>query len=826
MAAKRHGATPEEWQHFSFMLGLTRDLLPVVSDPAAVISPNSKIQKVGKTPSIYNRDKQVVGIPDWTDWVASEEDVARWERSRDYGICIQTRDVRAIDIDMEDPDLAGAVDRAVEHALGFGLPTRIRPNSAKRLLAFRLAGEHPKEVIRYDDGVGLVSGIVELLMNGQQFIAAGTHPSGVKYEWSGGLPYAIPELTLDQLSAIKAAIAGLLGTEWNAGRVTASRGGLVKTGRVDDAVSDYLRDSEWFRGDDSDGRVYIHCPWQSGHSGDSGETETTYFPAGSNGLLTGGWKCLHASCAHRTGWDFEVATGVALEGLEPIIGGLPVAEPMRPVVTSYNAPATKFTQLIPFTEKRADPDLDRPVGSQKETDRPVDGPRDSDELLDMVLGEQASAAARYVPEPEVDSYPLGVPFDRARPVGDMPAGLQRKRTGEIKAIIGNVLKVLSCEDLLGFRIMRDRFKEEIVIGNHEYGWEPVVDAHYGKIRLTLEGRGFEPVSKDLLRDTAKVLVHENSFDSAQRWLVNRVWDGKSRVETFMIDYLGAEDTEYARSMGEYIWTGLPGRVMEPGCQLDMVPIWVSAQGTHKSSILANMAPSRDLFVELDLQTRETDLARVLRGTVIGELAELKGLHSKEMESVKAWVTRRWEKLIQKYEEFATIFPRRLLIVGTTNQEQMLADSTGNRRWGPIRVGQGDAVAVARDMEQLWAEGLQMWANGGIRWERFERLAKLEHSKYMIPDSWEENILDWLKTPDPMSGVRPEARDWVTVQEIASEALHIPVGLLKKADGHRIAAAMRAINYKYVTRRVKNRNTRVWAPAATYVPDATHENDDK
>lgn len=796
MAAKRHGATPEEWQHFSFMLGLTRDLLPVVSNPEAVISPNSKMQGVGKTPSIYNRDKQVVGIPEWTDWVASDEDIARWERSRDYGICIQTRDVRAIDIDFEDYEWAERIELAVSMELGFNLPVRYRAGTGKRLLAFRLPGEYPKEVIRYDDY--LTGGIVELLMNGQQFIAAGTHPSGVKYEWRQGLPDAIPELTLAQLAAVKAAIAGLLGTEWNAGRVTASRGGLVKTGRVDDAVSDYLRDSEWFRGDDSDGRVYIHCPWQSGHSSDSGETETTYFPAGSNGLLTGGWKCLHASCAHRTGWDFEVATGVALEGLEPDLTPMPVAEPMRPASVSYNAPAV------------------RPASEQD----------DSAELLDMVLGEQAVVAARYVPEPEVDGYPVGVPYDRARPVGDMPAGLQRKRSGEIKAIIGNVLKVLACEDLLGFRIMRDRFKEEIVIGNHEYGWEPVVDAHYGKIRLTLESRGFEPVSKDLLRDTAKVLVHENSFDSAQRWLVNRQHDGKSRVERFMIDYLGAEDSEYARAMGEYIWTGLAGRVMEPGCQLDMVPIWVSAQGTHKSSILANMAPSRDLFVELDLQTRETDLARVLRGTVIGELAELKGLHSKEMESVKAWVTRRWEKLIQKYEEFATIFPRRLLIVGTTNQEQMLADPTGNRRWGPIKVGQGDAVAVARDMEQLWAEGLQMWANGGIRWERFETLAKKEHSKYMITDSWEENILEWLKAPDPMSGSRPEVRDWVTTQEIASEALHIPAGLLKKADGHRIAAAMRAINYKYVTRRVKNRMTRVWVPDETYVREETSENDDK
>ncbi|MCA3124972.1 MAG: hypothetical protein ING90_20205 [Rhodocyclaceae bacterium] len=34
----RLGATPEEWDHFSRMLGLTGDLLPVVCDPAIPIA--------------------------------------------------------------------------------------------------------------------------------------------------------------------------------------------------------------------------------------------------------------------------------------------------------------------------------------------------------------------------------------------------------------------------------------------------------------------------------------------------------------------------------------------------------------------------------------------------------------------------------------------------------------------------------------------------------------------------------------------------------------------------------------------------------------------
>ncbi|EKM5824266.1 hypothetical protein PU342_004757, partial [Salmonella enterica] len=51
------GATPDEWFHFDLVLGRTDQLLPVVCNPGATISPNSKLKMLGKTPSLYNRDR-------------------------------------------------------------------------------------------------------------------------------------------------------------------------------------------------------------------------------------------------------------------------------------------------------------------------------------------------------------------------------------------------------------------------------------------------------------------------------------------------------------------------------------------------------------------------------------------------------------------------------------------------------------------------------------------------------------------------------------------------------------------------------------------------
>jgi hypothetical protein len=91
----RWGATPDDWAHFDLALGLTEDLLPLVSNQKAVISPSSAMKGVGKTPSIYNAERQVVGLANWTQRRATPADITKWAREKDYGLCIPTRRVRA-----------------------------------------------------------------------------------------------------------------------------------------------------------------------------------------------------------------------------------------------------------------------------------------------------------------------------------------------------------------------------------------------------------------------------------------------------------------------------------------------------------------------------------------------------------------------------------------------------------------------------------------------------------------------------------------------------------------------------------------------------------
>ena len=292
----RYGALPEEWQHFSITLGLTADLLPVVSNPTRNISPGSTITELGKVPSVLNYQGDVVGILDWPNKSTKPAAIVKWAGEPDYGICVQTRRVRAFDID--DPDKAVAIVEVIEGIAGT-LPKRIRKNSGKCLLMFKLAGRESKRVIPTGEKEGKKTAI-EFLANGQQFVACGTHPSGARIEWEGGMPLTIPELTLEQVDRIWAELEKRFGVSPSTKNKASDRDATLNEALRSDPVAVALKDGGHVISIERDGRMHITCPWAEEHSTESSDSATTYFPAHTGGYESGNFVCKHAHCADRT----------------------------------------------------------------------------------------------------------------------------------------------------------------------------------------------------------------------------------------------------------------------------------------------------------------------------------------------------------------------------------------------------------------------------------------------------------------------------------------------------------------------------------------------
>jgi len=706
VSAAPWGASPDEWRHFAQHLGLVRDLLPVVSNPGAKISPQSKMRDLGKTPSRYNADREVVGIPSWTTRESTDKQVSLWARDADLGICLQTRVVRAIDVDIGDPVEAQRVAQFIELGLGVDLPRRQRADSGKFLLAFQMPGEFAKRVIR------TAHGAIEFLATGQQFIAVGTHPKGARYEWVPGLPAEIPELVPAEFEALWQGLVDAFALP--GGSSVATRGVLPSIPRSaldmhGDPKVAWLQENGWVREFDRDGRVHIRCPWEDQHTSDSGPSATSYFPAGVGGINAGHYKCLHAHCSGRDDGAFDAAVG--------------------------------WTAA----------------------------------LFEVVEAGQGGAA------------------------GDEPADwppFTRDRQGRIECTATNTALALARSDVTGWRLGWDEFLGARVIAEHGASeWRLFKDSDYFLLRQALEARGFKGPGQDLVREAVRLVAEQNSFDSAIAWAEGLRWDGKPRVARFFERYLGAVPSEYSSAVGRYLWTALAARCLEPGAKVDMVPVLISTQGTGKTSMVEAIAPTIETFTEINLEQRDDQLSRQLRGKLVGEIAELRGLASREAESIKAWITRRHEEIRNLYSEFHAKYPRRLVLIGTGNKDEFLDDETGERRWLPLRVGVTDLDALRRDRDQLWAEGIALWRAEGLQWRVAQTLATEQHAEFKVHDSWEEVVAFWLNS-DAMDGPEGPRRGDTpfSLAVVAQGALGLDARNIARKDELRLGKVLRKLGF--------------------------------
>ena len=358
----------------------------------------------------------------------------------------------------------------------------------------------------------------------------------------------------------------------------------------------------------------------------------------------------------------------------------------------------------------------------------------------------------------------------------------------------------------------------------------MTDADVAGIRMALEAWGFKTVTKELVRDAVVRVAAEREIDTAQLWLRGLVWDGVRRVDSFLVRCMGVVDDEYAVALGRYMWTAQAGRVLQPGVKADMCVIFEGGQGTVKSSTIEALAPGEEYAIEVDLARKEEETVRMMRGVLVAEIAELSGLHTRDLESVKKFISRRKENWIPKYKEFATSFWRRLVFYGTTNRTDILADETGERRWLPVHVERSDVALIVRERDQLWAEGAAMFegrwqdeagrgVGAGVAWGAAEAIGKTRHGAYTIEDPWAERVADWLLGVDPFEDADSMVGVSVGRGSLPFSASDLMSGALSltpaQQDGRaqrRVSAILKRMGYMAKTVREGGITRRRWVKA--------------
>ncbi len=303
---------------------------------------------------------------------------------------------------------------------------------------------------------------------------------------------------------------------------------------------------------------------------------------------------------------------------------------------------------------------------------------------------------------------------------DSPWQLRLQRSGKDgdgppKPSYWNVKLVLS-------NIEEDLFIKDSFSGREYYGkvapWvgaekgKAITDADYINIKdWIVKNFGFEP-HVNTIHEVVTSMVEENTYHSVMEEFEKLPeWDGVERLDGWLKKNFGADaDPEYLAQIFRKWLVAAVTRIYEPGAKFDWLPIFEGHQGAGKSSF-GKILFGEKYFTDRLSNLGEKESAAELLGVRCVEFAELASLRKHEMETVKGFITRQVDKFRPAYGRKMIEIPRQIVFFGTTNNSEYLRDTTGNRRFMPVKVGRLNFKALMRDRDQLWAEALFIYKHG-------------------------------------------------------------------------------------------------------------------
>ena len=395
-----------------------------------------------------------------------------------------------------------------------------------------------------------------------------------------------------------------------------------------------------------------------------------------------------------------------------------------------------------------------------------------------------------------------------------------KRSTVVKNTLRNLLLILNNDEKLK-GIVFNQFSDGMEIKG-EVPWEhpsrfwrdaddaqliSYVDLTYG----TFSARNYDiAVTK---------VADDRSYHPIREFLASLPeWDKVPRVDTILVDFLGASDNAYVRAVTRKTLCGAIARVMNPGCKFDTMLVLNGPQGKGKSTLISKLCGEWFNDSLLLNDTKDKTAAEKLQGYWILEIGELAGLKKTEIETLRGFLSRQNDIYRASFGRRATPHPRQCVFIGTTNAENgYLRDTAGNRRFWPVKTP-GDAARASWEMTE--EEIRQIWAEALVRYKEGEPLhldnelagmALKEQQIAMEVDEREGMVRDYLEMPLPERwdkmdifdrrnyicgsefggerepGVRKRER--VCNMEIWCECFGKERGNLKRQDANEISAIM-------------------------------------
>jgi putative DNA primase/helicase len=259
--------------------------------------------------------------------------------------------------------------------------------------------------------------------------------------------------------------------------------------------------------------------------------------------------------------------------------------------------------------------------------------------------------------------------------------------------------------------------------------------------------------KDKCRQAADLVHHERSYHPVRDYLNGLKWDGIERLDTCLIDYLGAEDTPYTRAVTRKMVVAAVKRIYHPGCKMDYMLVLRGPQGSYKSTFVRRL--SEPWYSDSIFTVSGKDAYDCLQGVWMMEIAELTATRKADVEATKQFISKQSDTYRQAYDRRTNTFPRMCVFWGTTNDYNFLRDATGNRRYWPVDIDK-DRASLSIDkltddiVKQLHAEAIERMKAGETLYlnAELEKVAMEQQAEHSEHDAKEGPIIEYLNTLMP------------------------------------------------------------------------------
>ena len=251
-------------------------------------------------------------------------------------------------------------------------------------------------------------------------------------------------------------------------------------------------------------------------------------------------------------------------------------------------------------------------------------------------------------------------------------------------------------------------------------WDEVDDLLLGE--WLVREHWLPSMARATLEEAVRMVACRHRFHPVREYLQGLAWDGVPRLRTWLrVACLEPDEwddadalQQYLARAGTYYLMGMVQRVLQPGCKFDYMLVLESPQqGRGKSSLFRVLGG--EYFADTGVVLGDKDSYQQLQGRWMYEMGELDAMGKAEITKVKLYIASQSDYFRASFDRRARDYPRQVVFGGTTNDDQYLIDSSGNRRFWPVRVTrQVDLDWLRENRDQLFAEAAARLA-AGKRW---------------------------------------------------------------------------------------------------------------